>query len=74
MKPTIILVLFLVIAHSIYALGVVYQIQGSDFSEESHLEPMEIPIKLKAGKDNRIELISCKQGVNLRSIEIKPSQ
>jgi hypothetical protein len=40
----------------------------------SVFETMEIPIKLKAGKDNRIEFISCKQGVNLRSIEIKPSQ
>ena len=32
---------------------------------------MEIPIKLKAGKDDRIEFISCKQGLNLRSTEVE---
>ena len=34
---------------------------------------MEIPIKLKAGKEDRIEFISCKQGLNLRSIEVEAS-
>ena len=39
----------------------------------SEFEPMEITIELKAGKDNHIDFKSRKQGVNLRSIEIKPA-
>jgi len=40
----------------------------------TEFEPMEMTIKLKAGKENRIEFKSRNQGVNLRSIEIKPTK
>lgn len=39
----------------------------------SEFEPMEMTVELKAGKTNRIEFKGRKQGVNLRSIEIKPA-
>ena len=43
----------------------------SETGSWSVFEPMEIPLKLRAEKDDRTEFISCKQGLNLRSTEVK---